>query len=82
MIERLRSKVALNVKGKNINRFIKKLTARKINILSLKYISSNEAKLIIYKDDYETVLKIKSIYEVLEEDVYGYLKIKRLFRNE
>ena len=80
MIERLRSKVALNVKGKNINRFIKKLTARKINILSLKYISSNEAKLIIYKDDYETVLKIKSIYEVLEEDVYGYLKIKRLFR--
>ena len=80
MIERLRSKVALNVKGKNINRFIKKLTARKINILSLKYISSNEAKLIIYKDDYETVLKIKSIYEVLEEDVYGYLKIKRLFK--
>lgn len=79
MIERFKSKVALNVKGKNINRFIKKLTARKINILSLKYIDKNEVKLIIYKEDLETVLKIKSIYEVYEEDVFGYLKIKRTF---
>ncbi len=80
MIEKLRSKVALKVKGKNINRFIKKLTTRKINILSLKYINKNEARLIIYKDDYDTVLKIKSIYEVLEEDIYGYLKIKRTLK--
>lgn len=79
MIEKFKSKVALNVKGKNINRFIKKLTARKINILSLKYIDKNEVKLIIYKEDLETVLKIKSIYEVYEEDVFGYLKIKRTF---
>lgn len=79
MIEKFKSKVALNVKGKNINRFIKKLTARKINILSLKYIDKNEVKLIIYKEDLETVLKIKSIYEIYEEDVFGYLKIKRTF---
>ena len=79
MIEKFKSKVALNVKGKNINRFIKKLTARKINILSLKYIDKNEVKLIIYKEDLDTVLKIKSIYEVYEEDVFGYLKIKRTF---
>ena len=80
MINKLQSKIALNIKGKNINRFIKKLTTRKIDVLSLKYVSENEINIIIYKKDYEKVLKIKSIYDVLETDVYGYLKIKKLIR--
>jgi len=80
MIEKFKSKIALNVKGKNINRFIKKLTTKKINILSLKQINKNEVKIIIYKEDYEQVLKIKSIYEILEEEVYGYIKIKKILK--
>lgn len=80
MIERFKSKIALKIKGKNINRFIKRLTTKKINILSLKYINDNEAKIIIYKKDYDTVLKIKSIYEVTEEEVFGYLKIKKVLK--
>lgn len=80
MIEKFKSKIALNIKGRNINRFIKKLTTKKINILSLNQINKNEVKIIIYKEDYEAVLKIKSIYEVLEEEVFGYIKIKRLIK--
>ncbi len=78
MIEKFRSRIMLLVKGRNINRFIQKLTSRKINILSLKPLNRNEVKIIIYKDDYEQVMKIKSIYEVLEEDTFGYIKIKKL----
>lgn len=77
MIEKLISKISLNIKGKNINRFIKKLRTRKIEILSIKYKNQNEADIIIYKKDYETVLKIKSIYEITELDVFGLIKIKR-----
>ena len=77
MIEKLISKVSLNIKGKNINRFIKKLRVKRIEILSLKYKNPNEADIIIYKKDYETVLQIKSIYEVTELDVFGLIKIKR-----
>lgn len=80
MIEFFKSKVLLNVKGKNINRFIKKLIARKINVLSLKYVSKNEAYVTIYKKDYETVLKIKSIYDILEEDTFGFVKIKKVLK--
>ncbi len=80
MIEKFKSKIALNIKGRNINRFIKKLTTKKINILSLNQINKNEVKIIIYKEDYEEVLKLKSIYEVLEEDVFGYIKIKKLIK--
>lgn len=76
-MNRLTSKVLLNVNGKNINRFIKKLRSNKIDILSLKYKNSNEANIIIYKKDYEKILKIKSIYEITELDVFGLIKIKR-----
>ena len=77
MIELLKSKILLSVKGKNINRFIKKLTTRKISILSLKYINKNEVLILIYKKDYEKVLKIKTIYDVLEKDIFGFIKIKK-----
>ena len=77
MIEKLISKISLNIKGKNINRFIKRLRTKKIEILFLKYKNPNEADIIIYKKDYETVLKIKSIYDVTELDVFGLIKIKR-----
>lgn len=77
MIDKLISKISLNIKGKNINRFIKKLRHKKIEILSLKYKDSNQADIIIYKKDYETVLKVKSIYEITELDVFGLIKIKR-----
>ena len=77
MIEKLISKISLNIKGKNINRFIKRLRTKTIEILSLKYKNPNEADIIIYKKDYETVLKIKSIYDVAELDVFGLIKIKR-----
>ncbi len=77
MIEKLISKTSLNIKGKNINRFIKKLRNNNIDILSLKYKDQNQANIIIYKKDYEKVLKIKSIYEVTELDVFGLVKIKR-----
>ena len=80
MIEKFTSRILLNVKGKNINRFIKKLTFRKINILSLKYVNKNEAFITIYKRDYEEILKIKSIYEIIEINVFGLLRIKKFLK--
>lgn len=77
MIEFFKSKISLNIKGKNINRFIKKLTDKKIDILSLKYINRKEVNIIIYQKDYEKLMKIKSIYEILELNTFGYLKIKK-----
>ncbi|MBR2833820.1 MAG: sporulation protein YqfD [Bacilli bacterium] len=77
MIEKLKSKVLLSIKGKNINRFIKKLITKKINILYLKYIDSHEVLILIYKNDYEKVLKLKTIYNVLEKDTFGLIKIKK-----
>ena len=74
---KLVSKISLNIKGKNINRFIKKLNNNKIEILSLKYKSKDEADIIIYKKDYSKLLKIKSIYEITELEIFFLIKIKK-----
>lgn len=73
-----KSKISLKVKGKNINRFIKRLNTKQIEVLSLKYINKNQIIILIYKEDYEKILKIKSIYEITEEEFYGPLKIKKI----
>lgn len=77
MIELFESKISLNIKGKNINRFIKKLRNNKIDILKIKYKNKDEANIIIYKKDQKKVKKVKSIYDITELEVFGLLKIKR-----
>ena len=71
------SKILLNIKGKNINRFIKRLRNNKIDVLRIKYKGKNEANIIIKKVDYSKVIKIKSIYDITELGVFGFLKVKR-----
>ena len=77
MIEIFQSKISLNIKGKNINRFIKKLKNSKIDILKIQYKNKNEANIIINKKDYNKLKKVKSIYDITELEVFGLLKIKK-----
>lgn len=77
IIYKFLSKITINIKGKNIERFIHRLVNKNIELLNIKYPKRNEANIIIYKKDYEKVLEIKSIYEI---DIIGYggiIKIKK-----
>ena len=51
----LKNKVKLNIKGKNIINFIKRINNNKINIYNIKYISRNEAYIIILETDYKKI---------------------------
>lgn len=72
----LRSKLNLNIKGNNVERFIKRLKANNIEILNIENISKDEINIKIYKSDYENILNIKTIYEIEIIDYYGTIKIK------
>lgn len=74
----LTSKVKLNIKNHRVNEFIKRLLRHKIDILRIDHINYKEANIIIFKKDYEKVMKIKSIYDVNVVNTYGMLKIKRV----
>ena len=78
IFERLTSKVKLNIKGKNIERFIKRLKSQQIDLLNITYLSYNEVNIVIYKKDYDKIIKIKTIYDVTMVDIYGIIKIKEV----
>ena len=57
----LKSKIILNIKGNNIEKFIKRLKNNKIEILNISYVNKNEINIKIYKKDYYNgLIKIKN----------------------
>ena len=72
------SKIKLNVKGKNIERFIKRLKSNNIDLLKIEYIKYNEINIIIYKKDYEKLLELKTIYDINLVNIYGIIKLREV----
>lgn len=71
------SRVKLNIKGKNIERFIKRLISNNIELLKIYYPKHNEVNIVVFKKDYDKIIELKSIYEVTELDTFGIIKIKK-----
>ena len=76
-----KSKIILNIKGNNIEKFIKRLKNNKIEILNISYVNKNEINIKIYKKDYDSILKLKTIYEINILDYNGLIKIKNKILN-
>lgn len=72
------NRIKLNIKGKNIERFIKRLNTNNIELLKIEYIKNKEINIIIKEKDYERVIELKSIYDVTTKDIYGIIKIKKI----
>lgn len=72
-----KNKIKLNIKGKNIERFIKRLVTNNIELLKIEYIKYNEVNIIVYKKDYLKILDLKTIYEVTIIDIYGIMKLQK-----
>lgn len=75
-----KSKIKINIKGRKIERFIKRLADNKINIYNMEMINRNEANIVILKSDYLKVLNIKSIYEFNIVDGTGMIKIRKTLK--
>ena len=73
-----KSKMKLNIKGKNIERFLKRIITNHIEILKVEQINRTEINIVIYKADYEKILELKTIYDVTLVDVYGIIKIREV----
>lgn len=70
-----KSKIKINVKGKNIERFIRRIIKNKIEIISLERLKYNEIDIIIFKKDLEKIEEIKTIYELELKRKYGMIRI-------
>lgn len=72
------SKIKLNIKGRKVERFLKKISTEKINLYKIETINRNEVNILILKKDYEKVLKLKTIYEVNILDGFGLIKVRKI----
>lgn len=81
-INRLENTITVRVKGKNIERFIKRIVKLKIDLLKINYIKYNEVLIRIKKEDFERLEEVKTIYEVDVLEIHGIDKLKNiLFQN-
>lgn len=70
--------IKIRVEGNNVNRFLKRLIANKIELLNVKLLNRNVIVLKVYHKDYERILELKSIYDIHFENTYGIIRIKKI----
>ena len=73
LIYKLKSKVEVELLGKNLERFIIRINKSKINIYNIKKVNNEKYIIIIQYNDFEKLLNINTIYEI---KIVKYLGIK------
>ena len=67
--------IKINVTGRNVNNFIRRLVRSKIDIIRVIPISYKEVDIIVDYNELEHIYKIKSIYDIEIIEYYGKLKV-------
>lgn len=73
----MRNKIQLEVEGRNIERFIKRLMKEKIPLLKITQLNYKKIRILIYFDDYEKVNRLKTIYHIKIVKTYGIVALKK-----
>lgn len=82
-INRFKNTITVKIRGKNIERFLKRLVSLKIDLLKIQKIKYNEMLIRINKEDYKRLEEVKTIYEIEIIAVHGMNRIKNiLFKNK
>ena len=79
-LNKLKTTYYIKIKGKNIERFIKRLISVDIELLEIKYLKYDEIVVKIYKKNFEKIEEIKTIYDVDIVEYTGFYKYKELLK--
>lgn len=77
IVDAVKSKIKIVIKGKNVNRYLLRLGRNKISILNIQKISKEEAYAVIYFKDYERALDLNTIYKISIVEYGGWIKEKK-----
>ena len=72
--------IKIQIIGKNIERFIKKLMLLNINLYKIDYLKHNKINITISNNDYEKIKELKTIYEINIIKLYGLNKVKSIIK--
>ncbi len=79
-IRTFNSVVKVSVKGRRVDRFIKRLIGDGVNVISANYISQSEIIILIRYNDYVKIRKRKGIYKIKLLSSYGLMGIMDMLR--
>ena len=79
-LNKLKTTYYIKIKGKNIERFIKRLISVDIELLEIKYLKYDEIVVKIYKNNLEKIEEIKTVYDVEVVEYTGFYKYKELLK--
>ena len=79
-LNKLKTTYYIKIKGKNIERFIKRLISVDIELLEIKYLKYDERVVKIYKNNLEKIEEIKTVYDVEVVEYTGFYKYKELLK--
>lgn len=77
-LNHFQDRIKVKIKGKNVERFIKRLVTLQIELYDIEYIRYNEIHVIIEKSDLEKIQEVKTIYEIDVVGIYGMGHFKEL----
>ena len=72
--------IEIEVQGKNLERFIKRLMRNRISLLKIKKVNDKCFRILIYSKDLEKIEDIKTIYEVNVIRKHGLLKLNEIIK--
>ena len=75
----MNSYLYIKVEGRNISKFLLKCNKNNINILIVKYLSYKSCVILINKEDYPKIKKIKGVNKISVVGTKGLIKYKNLF---
>ena len=79
-IRTFNSVVKVSVKGRKVDRFVKRLIGDGIDVISANYISQSEIIILIRYNDYVKIRKKKGIYKISLLSSYGLMGIRDMVR--
>lgn len=77
-LNHFQNRIKIKIKGKNVERFIKRLVTLHIELYNIQYIRYNEINIIVEKSDLEKIREAKTIYEIDVVRIYGMGHLKEL----
>lgn len=80
MYEKLKDNYLVSIEGKNVYEFLKRIIKEDIEIKKISYQDIHHLFLLLSKEDYKTLTKIKTSYKIKIKKAYGRALIKQFLK--
>lgn len=80
MYEKLKNNYLVEIEGKNVYEFLKRIIKEEIEILKIQYENIHHLTILVSKQDYKKIIKMKTSYKIKIKKAYGKTLMKSFIK--